>query len=256
MNPTIENIFATGTVLDGDDQPFQAFPTSIQYTEGQVLYRIVSQPHVQRTLEIGLAYGISTLFIAQALYDKQQPPVGEKGQPAHTAMDPLQAELWKNIGLANLKRAGLQQFLRFYPRPSSAVLPALVEDGEQFDFVFVDGAHFFDFALLDLWYANHLLNPGGLVMLHDMDWPPIRKLLAFVLRNYSHFVVDMTLAPAVGPVWRPYKNLARYLLQSPADFFGWALPLWKRHPELYTRNFCLLRKTGEDARSWHHYQSF
>ena len=247
MNAVIQRIFERGAVESTDGEVIEIFPTSITYDEGMVLYDTVSKFGACRTLEVGLAYGISTLFICQALVDR--------GGGTHTAFDPLQTSLWKSIGLLNVQLAGFQEIVRFREAPSHTVLPDLLRAGDQFDFIFVDGAHLFDFALLDFYYANLLLKPQGHLMLHDLWMPSVRKLLTFILRNYPYRVVD---APSSTPVkfTRPYTRMISVLRQSPLEVYTWLLPLTQQRHDLFARNVCLLQREGVDARPWNHYRPF
>ena len=60
-----------------------------------------------KTLEIGLAYGISALAICQKL----QGTIGGR----HIAIDPWQkTECWQSVGLENLRRAGFETLVDFF----------------------------------------------------------------------------------------------------------------------------------------------
>jgi predicted O-methyltransferase YrrM len=247
MNAVIEQIFAHGTVESASGEVVDIRPTSISYEEGMMLYDTVRQLGARQTLEVGLAYGISTLFICQALRD------GGGGE--HTAFDPLQSSLWKSIGLLNVQRAHFQDSVRFWEAPSHSVLPDLLRAGDRFDFIFVDGAHLFDFALLDFYYANLLLKPTGHLLLHDLWMPSVRKLLTFVVRNYPYRIVDTPGGPRTSFL-RPWSRMASVLRQSPLEVYTWLLPITQRRPALYAHNMCLLQRLGDDARPWNHYRPF
>lgn len=252
MNTLIKSIYAQKLVYDADGQALPAFPASIVYSEGAAIYNLVRQSKARRTLEVGLAYGLSTLFICQAHLDNGR----TADEVCHTAFDPLQSSLWKSIGLLNLERMQMLGLVRFFELSSHQVLPTLVEQQELFDFILIDGAHLFDYALIDFWFANRLLKPGGLLMLHDLWMPSVRKVLAFVLKNYRTYQIDSSFHDKVVPPWRKFTRMARNALQSPLDVHGWLLPLTQRQLDLYERNYCVLRKTGEDTRDWNHYRSF
>ena len=63
MNELLERIYRTKTVTTADGQELPAFPTSIDQSLAETLYHIVRENRVQRTLEIGMAYGLSSLAI-------------------------------------------------------------------------------------------------------------------------------------------------------------------------------------------------
>src|ERR1700677_1822896 len=63
----------------------------IPEASGMWLHDLCLKLKPARTLEIGMAYGFSTLYILAAL--------DEIGAGRHTAIDPWQEELWHNVGL-------------------------------------------------------------------------------------------------------------------------------------------------------------
>ena len=62
-------------------------------------------------------------------------------------------------------------------------LPRLIEAGESFDFILVDGFHSFDLTLLDLFYADKLLTVRGLLVCHDSSSPAVYKALRWLEEN-------------------------------------------------------------------------
>ncbi|HAX77403.1 MAG TPA: hypothetical protein DCY88_16605 [Cyanobacteria bacterium UBA11372] len=238
MNQLLDHIYNTGYVEDGDGNLINPFPTATPRETGTILYEIIGEYNLEKTMEIGMAYGLSALFICQAHQDR--------GVGNHTAIDPNQSTLWKSIGLLNIKRAGLSERLRFFENYSDEVLPQLVKTGESFDFAFIDGSHLFDYALLDFFYIDKLLTPGGYVVFDDLWMPAVRKVISFVLRNRSYELVK------IKPKANWVKRLARViyrLLQNPLDIYSLKI---KFIPE----NICLLKKVCKDSRNWNFHRSF
>lgn len=248
MNALIDEIYATRKVRDAQDERLDAFPHAIPYDEGKAMYDLVRATGAQRTLEIGMAYGLSSLFMCQALRDN--------GGGHHTAMDPWQSNAWASIGVLNVERAGFNDFFRFYESTADDILPLLLRQGEQFDFVFIDGGHLFDYTLLEFFYADKMIPVGGLVMLDDLWMPSIQKVLEFVLANRNYeFAPEFSPPPKTG-LARQLRS-ARYMLKqlrpgqvvarSPLDYYyGFGA----------TTRWCVLRKTADDARDWQHFQKF
>ncbi|MDX1531538.1 MAG: class I SAM-dependent methyltransferase [Rhodothermales bacterium] len=239
MNAVIERIYRTGLVEDAQGRTYPHDTSAVFYATGKLLYDHVRSARPARTLEIGLAYGVSTLFICQALRDN--------GAGAHTAIDPLEASEYHSIGLTNVERAGLSDLFRFYKAPSAAVLPQLHARRERFDFAFVDGRHHFDYALVDLFYVDQMLPVGGCVAVDDLWMPGVRKAASFLLRNRPYVLVP-TPAGVRTPVPQRWLNLGRRVLQNP---LGWDWPL-----KLVPQNVALLRKVGDDDRVWDHHRPF
>src|SRR5688572_19806288 len=98
VNPLIDRIYKSERVEDSSGNLVNPFPTSVSYDDGLALYNLIRKTKAANTLELGLAYGLSTLFICQAHHDN--------GLGYHTAIDPLERTHWKSIGLLNVQKAG------------------------------------------------------------------------------------------------------------------------------------------------------
>lgn len=241
MNPLIQQIYATRTVEDDDGNRFDIFP-AIKYSEGQALYQLIRSRKAARTLEIGMAQGLSSLFMCQAHFDD--------GAGIHTAVDPRQSSEWRSIGLANVRRAGLEGFFRFIEAGSDAALPDLIAAGEEFDLIFIDGKHLFDFVLVDFYFSDKLIRPGGCVVFHDYWMPAIRKALSFVLANRKYKVIS----PPSQSRWSPFARFTGFflsLVQNHSDVFSLRLILAPSG-----RNYWALEKLADDERVDGHFKRF
>lgn len=96
-------------------------------TQGKFLHLLVRIQGAKRILEIGTLAGYSTIWLARAL-----PP---DGRLISLEVSPYHAE----IARANLRRAGLDSVAQVRVGAAVDSLAALAqEDGEPFDFVFID----------------------------------------------------------------------------------------------------------------------
>ena len=118
MNSILEHIYKTDQVEDAEGNLISAFPVATPYEVGIALNQLITQENLSNTLEVGMAYGLSTLFFCQAHRDK--------GTGSHTAIEPWQNGEWKSIGLLNVKRAGMEELFNFFEAPSYQVLPQLL----------------------------------------------------------------------------------------------------------------------------------
>lgn len=244
MNTVIDRIYQTKHVEDSEGNVINPFPTSIAYDEGLALYNLIRKVKAENTMELGLAYGLSTLFICQAHRDN--------GVGQHTVIDPFERTLWKSIGLLNLKKAGLENILSFYEAPSHEVLPQLSLKRERFDFVFIDGNHRFDYVLLDFLYADKLLTPGGYIMFDDLWMPAIRKVCLFILQNRNYRLTSEFLGTA--PLWKQCLRFARDIVQAPFDIYSLYFSGY-----ILARGFssyCIMQKIADDNRKWDYYKPF
>ena len=145
----------------------------------------MSAEGAERTIEVGLALGISALWFCQAL---------EARGGRHAAVDPFQQESWNGAGLRTLREAGVGEVVEVIEEESQLALPRLVGEGREFDFAFIDGDHRFDGAFLDLYYMTRLVRPGGLIVLDDLWMPSIRMAVSYAERN-----LELTLEPGALP---------------------------------------------------------
>ena len=225
---------------DGTCVPLDVF---IPEEQGRLLYDLVRTQRPKSTLEVGLANGISALFIAQALRDN--------GAGQHIAIDPFQTSDWGQAGLVALERAGLDDLVVLHEQLSHHAIPDLERDGIRIQFAFVDGSHLFDFVIADVLSIDRILDVGGLIAFDDSDWPAIDAAIRFTLANRRYEIED------TGVVIEPSRyrpSLSGRLLRA----IGRSVPSIGHRlrreflfpsPELGIRGRCVvLRKTGDDER--------
>src|SRR5688500_11406921 len=83
--PIIDDVYQRGTVPSADGAK-RRMTVYIPREEGYYLYTMVRRLRPQLTVEVGMANGLSSLFIAEALRDN--------GQGRHIAVDPFQFADW------------------------------------------------------------------------------------------------------------------------------------------------------------------
>ena len=178
VRDVIERLVQDGTVVArSDGSVHQLFPIAISAAEGEALRSWVTREGATRTIEIGLGYGLSALFIGEALVS------GGDSSARHVALDPNQASRFADCGLQFLDEAGLGELVEFHAEESQIALPRFVAEGRSLDFAFVDGNHRFDRVFLDLVYLGRLLPPGGIVFVDDYQLPAIARTVSFCLTN-------------------------------------------------------------------------
>jgi len=150
----------TATSEDGREIP-QRWQLNVRYAH--FLYQLVKVLQPARVLEIGMAHGISSAYIAAArrLY------AGESPQQAHVIVDPFQTSDWQGAGRALLKRLGLDAGVEIIEDLSVHAVPALEKRGDRFDFVFIDGNHCLDYTLADVLVCDRVLRTGGFLAMDD-----------------------------------------------------------------------------------------
>jgi len=152
--------------------------TRISPEQGMWLYSLCRGAKPKATLEIGLAYGFSTVFFLAA--------IRENGIGHHTAVDPLQCN-WNGIGCHQSRSLDMSDSFRFIEEKSVAALVHLADRGESFEVIFIDGNHRFDDVVVDFTLSAELCPMGGCIVLDDMWMPSIRMAVAFIRSNRKDF---------------------------------------------------------------------
>src|SRR5688572_23265895 len=191
----IEAAYERRCILDAAGAAIDLAPDSIERAQGEALRDLAIAEGAERTIEVGLALGMSALFLCQAVL----PRAGR-----HVAVDPFQRESWNGAGLRTLREAGVEDIVQVIEEESQLALPRLVSEGREFDFAFVDGDHRFEGVFLDLYFMTRLVKPGGVVVVDDMWMPAVRTAVAYVEKN-----LGATLEPDALPNafrWRRWKT--------------------------------------------------
>ncbi len=171
MNPVLSRILETQIVQTpmGQDVPLHSH---IEQLEGELLEAWISSYSSKNILEIGLAYGISALFICDAIQGRTN--------ITYDIIDVAQSSDWHGCGINHLAQVGFRDRYTLHEELSETCLPRLMAEGRIFDFAFIDGFHTFDHALMDFFYINRMLAVGGIVVFDDIHLPSIQKLIAYV----------------------------------------------------------------------------
>jgi predicted O-methyltransferase YrrM len=197
LNSILDRILTSATVTDGVETisvRHPEFPDRISHVNretGSLLQRAVEDVRPLVSLEIGLAYGISTLFICEAI--QRLPTPGR-----HIVIDPYQNQKWRGIGLRNIREAGFESIVDFREEASESVLPRLAAEGLQVDLAFVDGLHRFDQAFVEFFYINRLLRPGGIVLFDDAARRSVNRVIRHALTYPAYEVYGTSASPVAG----------------------------------------------------------
>lgn len=239
----IDEIRREQTVADRDGNKHPIGKHGINAAEGRFLSDFIdSRPDIKRTLEVGCAYGFSSLYITGSLS-------GRDGAH-HVIVDPDQRTAWGGIGVANLDRAGID-FYELREEPSELALPGMVDRGDTFDLAFIDGWHTFDHTLVDLFYANRLVRTGGYIIIDDADWISVSKALSYFVKYPCWEVVGgsgRAATRALNIIFRVAQPLADFLL--PRWLYDYVFALGK-FPSMVA-----LKKVSDDDRGWKWFRSF
>lgn len=242
-HPLVHRVFSTRLLPleSGGTTPLNVY---IPRDQGDYLYSLVRHYRPAVTIEIGMANGLSTLFLAAAHRDND---AGGR----HIAIDPFQATDWHNVGVGLIRQAGLADIVRHVPLPSHQALPDLEREGIRAGLIFIDGAHLTDYVFADFLVADRILDVGGLIAFDDSDWPAVNTVIRFVLSNRAYEVAhpEIVIEPQPNRPTLPAK-----LIRALARRSTWLAN--RLHPTFLHPNHSLniatrcvtLRKTGDDTR--------
>lgn len=250
-NPVLEGILETQAVIDSDGREALSlrhpeFPDRFSHigrATGELLQRTVADIQPKVSLEIGLAYGVSTLFICEAISSLPDPGT-------HIVLDPFQNGKWRGIGLKNLERAGFRHLVEFHEELSELALPRFIAEGRRVDLAFIDGLHRYDQAFVEFYFVTRLLRSGGVVLFDDAIRPSVKRVLRHAL-TYPCYELYATTGPA------PARRSILGELRGRAA----QLPAVRKivRPDVLTRDWDLgllgrcvaLRKIDDDRRAPH-----
>lgn len=242
MNTVLREIIKTQKVRPVDGGDSIPLHSAISDEEGLFLQDLVRTLDPKVLLEVGLAFGVSALYICDALRVRD----GTR----YIAIDPYQHDnesvwgSWGNgIGMANLRRAGYGDIVEFFQKPSHLALPQLEMTGLELDFAFIDGWHTFDFTLVDFFYIDHLLRVGGIVAFDDVYYPAVKKVCRFIATNRAYSSVGTCGANS----WK--RRTLEQLLTL--------MPFYRSNFKLGIGGRCVaFRKEKHDDRLWDHFVRF
>ncbi len=251
VNAVLERLYHAGYVELPDGGRWKTEIHGMPLARGHVLYEVVRAARPAATIETGFAFGLSTLFICQALWDL--------GAGSHTAIDPYQETLYGDIGLAHVREAGLEPLFEFIREPSELALPDLVRQGREFELAFVDGGHRFEQAFTDFRYMDLLLPVGGFLIFDDMWLPSIAKVVRFATTNLEY--VEQSIPNSPTGLRGRARRIKQVVLETRKvrDFLlgdGRHEVLGVELPRARPKQMAVLRKTGDSEREWTHFNPF
>lgn len=157
--------------------------TKVTPSRGIYLYELCLSVKPKSTLEIGMAYGYSTIYFLASIAKNQ---IGH-----HTAIDPYQNSRWHGIGLAHANALApvteKGSAFRLFEDRSDRIATDLARSKAAFDVIFIDGNHRFDDVLVDFYLYAQLCTVGGYIVLDDMWMSSVRTVVSFVRTNRNDF---------------------------------------------------------------------
>lgn len=210
---------------------------TISLAEADYIRELIIENKFSACLETGVAYGASTVAICSALSVLERAGCDVK----HYGVDPCQTGVYGGSAVAALRECGLEHIFELCEGPSHLMLPRIIERNVTVDFVFIDGMHTFDYTLLDLFFADKLLRPGGVLCLHDMHLPSKKKAARYLMKYRKYVQLRGPRKAFSARAGFAVKGALRGELRS-----AWA-SLTTAEPML------IMRKTSNDEPPWDFY---
>ena len=237
----IERLYSDGIVRGEDGTQHSIFPAGITPDRGAFIRDVCISEGATRSLEIGMAWGMSTLFILEALLENGA------GRGAHLVIDPYEFVEYHGAGRRNVKQAGLEELAEIKEEASEVLLPKLILQGRRFDFAFIDGSHLFDNVFVDFVFVHRLLKPRGVVVFDDTFADAVHLTCRFAETNYGYSPVADHQSGGVGngcqkEGWRATMRALRKPAEETVRGTFHFIPFF---PEV-------VPKGGFTASAWHH----
>ena len=227
--------------------------SNIDIEELDFITKIIQENQYSSSIEIGCAYGLSSLAIAGALNNHNRKQI---------IIDPYQSTDWEKIGIQNLEKAGCKDY-NLIEEKSEIALPKELANGIKIDFGFIDGWHTFDHTLIDFFYLNRMLKVGGTIIIDDCSMPSIRQLVRFLANYPCYEVIDRvkeketTATRIFQALLSPVGIIAKLILPKKVQepIFNPAF-LWSDKSRGLDGSMIAFKKISEDARPWNWHESF
>ncbi|MEO6731322.1 MAG: class I SAM-dependent methyltransferase [Ferruginibacter sp.] len=246
MLHSLEKIFETQTIEvshTGERIPLHSNTSKEQGLFLQSVFDIIKP---STSLEVGFAYGISTLFILEKHRE------AESSNGAHLVIEP--DSYWGNAAIHNIEIEGLSAYLQIRHGYSDKILTELFHANYRVQYAYIDTTKQFDVVFMDFYFINKMLDVGGVIILDDCggNWPGVQRVARFI-NTLPHYKV----LKGHGIVKNGYaKRLAQ-------NTFSWMLDILPFKKKVYPStsfktdewlglNYSCIafQKVAEDTRSW------
>jgi len=190
IKPIYSNIIynlLTTQQLEDKQGKFIKLHSNIKRDEGEYIYYLIRQNKLKICVEVGMAYGVSALFICRALKNNESESSEDVDHLLYS-IDPNQSTQWLGLGVENIKRDNLTKYHKLLEMKSYRALPKLLKKYEkEVDMIFIDGWHTFDYTLVDGFYSDLLLKIGGYMIFDDALHQGPAKVIRYMVENYKHY---------------------------------------------------------------------
>jgi predicted O-methyltransferase YrrM len=183
---------------------------TVSLDEAHYIRNLIVDHGFTTCLETGVAYGASTVAICHGLSLAAKPFAAVK----HYGVDPCEINVYGGPALAALKECGLDHIFELCEGPSHMMLPKLIDRGVALDFVLIDGMHTYDYSLVDMFFADKLLRPGGIICMHDMWMRSKQKVFKYLMGHRKYLRLSGVPTPFPQRFARALRAASRFAPKS------------------------------------------
>lgn len=241
MNDILEEVLATKKFFTRQNKEI-TIHSETGRDQCMFLQKIISENNFKESVEVGFAYGTSTLAITEIV---------AANQGTHVVIDKFERTVWENVGLDLISSAGYEKNIEFFEEYSYAVFARFLEQGRKFDFAYIDSTKLFDWLLVDFFFLDKLLRINGIIVFDDVSFLGIRKLLRYITQ-FPSYKVYRTF-PQNHNLHIKLKSLS-FLKVLPKSHIFLKSNLLNTDSEMGINGHCVaIQKTAEDMRpyDWH-----
>jgi predicted O-methyltransferase YrrM len=244
MNFILEQVFEQSGFVFSNGEKFNLHSNTPK-GQCEFLQQIIKENGFKKSIEIGFAYGISSIAICEAIKNN--------GGNKHLIIDKFQNEGWEGKGLLLAKAAGYLPMIDLREEFCYQVLLTLLKEETRYDFAYIDSVKEFDWILVNFFYLDKILEVGGIIALDDVMWPGIRKVARFVTRLPNYKVVKQ-FPESSKNLKGSINKLVNYIPYKDKFFRN---DILDNDHSLGINSRCVaFRKTEEDTRNWDWFKDF
>lgn len=198
--------------------------------ECAAMYQFLKENPPEIAIEIGMAYGVSSLAILTSLEENKC------GRLISIDPYPPGFDHVRQSALLAINKAGVAHRHTHLHLESELALPKLIIEGIKPDFVYIDGHHGFDHAFVDFFFADKMLPVGGTIAIDDSQWRSVHRVIRYLLKHRHYEEMNVGLQKSFASanlINNAYKRIQNRF--GPSRYFRKADD-WKP-PSSFYRNF-------------------
>jgi len=244
MLETLNKAFSTSKI-QMSDKVYVPLHSHTSKDQGLFLQQLFDDIKPKKTLEVGLAYGISAMFILEKHKEYNH------DESSHIVIEPFP---WGGAAVYNIKKEGLFNLLKIFYQKSHDVLPMLYQQNERIQYAYVDTTKVFDVVLQDFYFIDKLLDVNGIIIFDDCNggWPGVQRVARFV-NVLPHYRIYKALNKSRKTIKKKIAEKAVKILIKAVPFKDIFYPSsnFKTDAELGLNYSCIaFQKIAEDSRNW------